>query len=243
MKTIHEYQNIINCLPTKTKYTKEDLLIPELLVDKKGSLEIYYAPHNEYINSKAKIFIVGITPGFEQMNISIVTAKNGLNQHLDMFTIQQQCKWIARFSGSLRKNLINMLDEIELNHILQINSCQLLFEPSNTLLHTTSLIPYPTFINKQNYSGHSPKLLSNKFLMPYVYSNLTRELSHLSNDILIIPLGIAVESVLVKLVEDNLLSSLHILTGFPHPSGANRNRTKQLAENKESLKLQLREVL
>ncbi len=177
------------------------------------------------------------------MSTAIATAKNGLDQHLDISTIQKQCKQTARFSGSLRKNLINMLDEIELNQILQLDSCEILFEPNNTLLHTTSLIPYPTFINKQNYSGHSPKLLSNKFLMSYVESNLTRELSHLATDILIIPLGVAVESVLLKLTEGNLLSSEHILSGFPHPSGANRNRVKQLADNKENLKSQLKNML
>ena len=38
----------------------------EFLIKKDGNIEIYYAPF-DYINTKAKIVIVGITPGLQQM--------------------------------------------------------------------------------------------------------------------------------------------------------------------------------
>jgi glycine cleavage system H lipoate-binding protein len=44
-------------------------------MDKENNLEIYYSPHNEYLNSKAKVFIIGITPGFQQMSTAIATAR------------------------------------------------------------------------------------------------------------------------------------------------------------------------
>ena len=55
---LEDYLEVIKQLPLKKKYTKDELLIPELLVEKYGDIEIYYAPHNEYLNPKAKIFIV-----------------------------------------------------------------------------------------------------------------------------------------------------------------------------------------
>ena len=74
-KTLYDYAEIIKKLPLKDKYTKEELLIEDLLIDKEKNIEIYYAPHNEYINPKAKVLIVGITPGFIQMSTAIATAR------------------------------------------------------------------------------------------------------------------------------------------------------------------------
>lgn len=131
-----------------------------------------------------------------------------------------------------------MLDEIKLNDALRLNSCKELFEDKDYLLHTVSLIPYSVFVNKQNYSGHTPKLIKSEFLMNYVYENFINEFRSLdkSKEVLLIPLGKAVQDVLLKLSEDNLVDKNQILLGFPHPSGANVNRIKQLEENKDYLK-------
>ena len=73
--------------------------------------------------------------------------------------------------------------------------------------------------------------------MKYVYENFIDELKSLDNakNIMLIPLGIAVEEVLFRLAEDNVINEDQILRGFPHPSGANVNRLIQFEENKESM--------
>ena len=242
-KTLHEYEEVIKQLPIKDKYEKNELLIDDLLIEKSVNIEIYYAPHNDYLNSKAKIFIVGITPGFQQMSTAISTARKELELETNIEEIQYKCKVAGRFSGSLRKNIISMLDYIKLNEALSINSCTDLFEDKDYLLHTVSLVPYPVFVKKQNYSGHTPKLLKSEFLMKYVYDNFIKELNNIENlkDILIIPLGRAVEDVLYKLSEEGIICEKQILKGFPHPSGANVNRVIQLEENRENLIKQIKE--
>ncbi len=236
-KTLYDYKEIIKKLPLKTKYTKEELLIKDFLIDKKDNIEIYYAPHNEYINAKAKVFIIGITPGFQQMSTAIATARKELEVSDDIEAIQYKCKVAGRFSGSLRKNIISMLDEIELNKALNIDSCSELFAEKDYLLHTVSLIPYSVFVKKQNYSGHTPKLIKSDFLMKYVRDNFINEIRSLDNfeEILLIPLGRAVEEVLFKLQEEGIINKNQILKGFPHPSGANVNRIPQLNENKDDM--------
>ncbi len=234
IKYLEEYINIIKKLPIKNKYTKEEILIEDLLIEKENNIEIYYAPHNEYINTNAKIFIVGITPGFEQMSTSISTARKCIEENMKIDNIRYECKRAGRFSGSLRKNIISMLDIIKLNEGLNIKSCGELFEDKDYLLHTTSLIPYSVFVKGKNYTGHTPKLIKSKFLMKYVYENFIRDLNKLDN-VLIIPLGKAVEEVLDKLVEEKLIKEENILKGFPHPSGANGHRLIQLEENKENM--------
>ena len=242
-KTLDEYKNIIKQLPIKDKYDKDELLIDNLLIDKNGNIEIYYAPHNEYINANAKIFIVGITPGFQQMSTAISTARKELELETNIDEIQYKCKVAGRFSGSLRKNIISMLDEIKLNEVLNINSCSDLFKDKDYLLHTVSLIPYPVFVKKQNYTGHTPKLLKSEFLMKYIYGDFIKELQSINNnkDVLLVPLGKAVEEVLYKLSSEGIILEKQILRGFPHPSGANVNRVIQLEENKDSLINQIKE--
>lgn len=236
-KTLYDYKESIKSLPLKDKYTKDELLVDDFLVDKKDNIEIYYAPHNEYINSKAKVFIIGITPGFQQMSTAIATARKELEKSDNIELIQYKCKVAGRFSGTLRKNIISMLDEIELNKALKINSTSELFKEKDYLLHTVSLIPYSVFVKKQNYSGHTPKLIKSDFLMKYVYENFIQELRSLDNfeNILLVPLGRAVEEVLVKLEEEGIINENQILKGFPHPSGANVNRIPQLQKNKDEM--------
>lgn len=236
-KTLYDYKDVIKNLPLKEKYSKEDLLINELLVDRENNIEIYYAPHNEFINPEAKIFIIGITPGFQQMSTAIAVAIKELKEGREIKEIQYDCKAAGRFSGSLRKNIISMLDELELNKALKIESCSSLFGENDYLLHTVSLIHYSVFIKGANYSGHTPKLIKSPFLMKYVYENFIDELNSLKNshDILLIPLGRAVEEVLDELQQKGLVNEKQILHGFPHPSGANVNRVAQFKENKEAM--------
>lgn len=231
-KNLYEYVESIKRLPIRDKYTKEEILTKDFLIEKEKDIEIYYAPHNEYINPKAKIFIVGITPGFQQMSTAISEARRMLEITNDINEIQYRCKIAGRFSGSLRKNIISMLDDIKLNEFLGLVSCSELFKDKDYLLHTVSLIPYSVFVKGKNYTGHTPKLIKSEFLMKYVYDNFVKEVGSLE-DVIIVPLGRAVEAVLEKLVEMQVINENQILKGFPHPSGANVNRLTQLEENKE----------
>ena len=236
-KTLYDYKEAIKELPLKNKYRKEDLLIDKFLIDKEKNIEIYYAPHNEYLNPKARVFIIGITPGFQQMSTAIATARKELEVNDDIQEIQYKCKVAGRFSGSLRKNIISMLDGIELNKSLDLQSCSELFEDKDYLLHTISLIPYPVFVKGENYTGHTPKLIKSQFLMKYIYNNFINEFKKLekSEEILLIPLGKAVEEVLINLKENGLIKEEQILMGFPHPSGANVNRVIQFENNKDNM--------
>lgn len=130
-----------------------------------------------------------------------------------------------------------MLDGIELNNMFKLRSCSQLFDEDDYLLHTISLIPYPVFVKGENYTGHTPKLIKSQFLMKYIYDNFINELNKMekSEEILLIPLGKAVEEVLIKLKEDGVIKEEQILLGFPHPSGANVNRVTQFENNKESM--------
>ena len=234
---LEEYSKKIEDLKS---FEKEDILTEKFQLYKEGNMAIYYAPHNETINQEAKIFIVGITPGWTQTQIAYKTANEELKRKKDLIEIRKACKRNSRFAGSMRKNLIEMLNELKLNEKLKMKSCEELFEEKENLLHTTSLIPYPVFIKEKNYTGHSPKILEDEVLSSYVSNYFYKEARSLPKA-LIIPLGKSVEEVLQNMVEKNLLKEEQILFGFPHPSGANGHRKMQLEENKEILKKRIKD--
>lgn len=217
------------------RFEKEDILNKKFELYSGNNLKIYYAPHNEFVNRNAKIFIVGITPGWTQTSIAFKTANKGLINNWDHTKIKKECKRNSRFAGSMRKNLIDMLDELNLNKKLNIYSCLELFENKDELLHTTSVIPYPVFINGKNYTGSNPKIRDNDILYSYVEKYFYKELKELPNT-LIIPLGKAVEEILELMINNNLIKKENCLLGFPHPSGANGHRKEQFKMNKENLK-------
>lgn len=230
----NKYLEIIKTLPIKKSYTKEDILIPELLIEEVKDVSLYYCTHNEYMNSSAKIFIVGITPGFNQMNKSLVAARKCTEEGVSKEEIPYICKKEARFEGSLRKNIISMLNELELQKKYGLNDSSQLFGDHDYLLHTTSMIPYATFVKGKNYTGHQPPLLKSELLMKYIETYFYPQLEILK-DALIIPLGKSVEEVLVKLIEAGKLKEEQCLLGFPHPSGANAHRHEQFATHKETM--------
>jgi len=226
MELFKEYEETINRI---NKINKRNLLVPDLLIGKEADLEVFYAPF-EYLNRKAKVVITGITPGYIQMENAYKSfVINKTNK--DRFKIVKDS---SSFSGPMRKILIKYLDEIKLNEFLEINSCESLFNENSNLLHSTSLIKYPVFKNKKNYTGYSPEIFSSSLLKRVLLENYTEEIYKLDNPV-IIPLGKAVEKVLLNLSKKGLISKDECLFGFPHPSPANGHREKQFREKKQHL--------
>lgn len=229
------FENYIDKIIQLNRFEKEDILNKKFLLEKDEKINIYYAPHNEFVNKKAKIFVIGITPGWTQTQIAFKTANEGLVNNVEIIDILKKCKYNSRFSGSMRENLIDMLDQIGLNKKFQINSSSELFDEDNNLLHTTSLIKYPVFINGKNYNGHNPDILCNELLIKYIKKYFISEINELQN-VVIIPLGKAVEEVLTYLIDNSIINNNYtILFGFPHPSGANGHRKEIFENNKKKL--------
>lgn len=232
---LYTFSSRIMELPDKEKYAKEDLLTPSFLLEQKEGISIYYAAHNEIINEQARVFIIGITPGWTQMERSIHTARKHLLTGLSIKETAKRTKHECRFFGSMRQNLISMLNELDLSSYLGISDCKELFQSEQHLIHTTSLVKHPVFVSGKNYTGHQPELLKEELFTHYLHCFFQQELKALQ-DTLIIPLGKAVENVLKQMG----VKEEHCLFGFPHPSGANGHRQKQLAERSIILKKKMK---
>ncbi|WP_159882010.1 hypothetical protein [Paenibacillus puerhi] len=241
-ETWSKYEPAIRALPADRPLTKEDLLTEPFRMESQGRLEMYYAPHHEYANRSAKVVLIGITPGWTQMRIAFQTAREGLERGLPAQEIARRTKSAARFAGAMRSNLVLMLNALELPQALGLASSDELFENADGLLHTTSVLKYPVFVDKQNYTGSRPALMATPFLRERALLSIRSELEGF-RDALIIPLGRTVEAVLRELPQGDCPGTEQLLAGFPHPSGANGHRHRQLAEGADRMKAVIRRVL
>ncbi|MBW7459113.1 hypothetical protein ACFOLF_27745 [Paenibacillus sepulcri] len=225
------FKKAIQDLPPKNSYSREDLLIEGLLFDRHGDIEIYYAPHNELINPSAGIVIAGITPGWRQMEIAYRTLKQAFGQGLTEEEAFSHAKAAARFAGSMRMNLLQMLRDLGLHHYVGLPDVESLFAPGCQLLHTTSVLRYPVFVQGRNYTGHQPPLMTSAYLRPYALQFIGEEIMLLNRQRpLFIPLGRTVEELFRSLVNSGLIEEGQCLWGFPHPSGANGHRHQQFRQ-------------
>ena len=237
-----QYKDAIRILPRDRTLKRDDLLTEDFLMSRSGKIEVYYAPHNEYLNPNAKVMIIGLTPGFTQMKIAVREAQSALEAGLTDEEICKKAQEAARFAGSMKMNLIDMLNAIDLHQQLNLSSCVALFHEHQLLLHTTSLLRFPVFVKKKNYSGANPNLLSNPMLREAALTFVLEEIEMLS-DTLIIPLGKTVEGVLDYLVQAGTLDANRCLWGFPHPSGANGHRHKQFADHQDAMRRKIQNVV
>ena len=202
------------------KINKSTITNKNFLIKREDNIEIYYAPF-DYINSKAKIMIVGITPGLQQMLQSFEAVNEGRSL--------KEVKDLSSFKGSMRTTLIKYLDALNINKKLRIKSCESLFNINSKYLHSTSLIKYPVFDKGRNYSGSG--LLKKKILLDFLEAHFVKELKKLDKTI-IVPLGNTVSSTIDYLNNEFKLNLKCFLKGFPHPSGLNVRKDIQFKENK-----------
>jgi hypothetical protein len=239
---IQKYIKAIENLPNKKMFVLSDLLSNDFLVEEDENLSIFYAPF-DFINKNAKIIIIGITPGFTQMEIAIRNTKNNLLLGKSFNSITKHIKENVAFAGQMRNNMITMFDDLGLNKLLDLKSCNLLFDKKYAgLTHMTSVIRYPVFRNGKDYTGHSPEILKSNMLKKYVQNIFLNELKCIKYSI-IIPLGSAVSNVLKWISEEYYNINDKCLFDFPHPSGANGHRIKKFIQKKSEYRNKINKIL
>ena len=210
-----------------------------LLPESGRSIRMYYAPF-DWINTKARVIIVGITPGRDSMANAFRAAASALRQGETVDESSKRGKQAGSFSN-MRLTIAEMFDDLGLPEALGICRSDELFGSRYDLLHPTSCVRYPVFVwsEKQkkwaNYTGHSPKLLMWDTSVRYIERVLADELQQIP-DALIVPCGEAVDSGLRHLSARKMIDASRCLFGFPHASGANGHRKRFFNERKDQLR-------
>lgn len=208
-----------------------------LLIERHGRLACHYAPF-DHINQGAKVVLMGITPGAQQAGNALAALRAALLSGTSDSEALQLAKQTASFSGSMRSNLVAMLDRIGLPKVLGIDTCARLFDTRADLAHFTSALRYPVFVDGKDYSG-SPSILATPTLRDLSLRWLRAEVDQLRNAFWV-PLGKEPAAVLAACVARGELDADRVLAGLPHPSGANSERIAYFLGNKERHELSVK---
>lgn len=224
-----QYASIIYGL--KEGDLKDVKSLPDTLqMNRDEGLATYYAPF-DYVNEQAKLVLVGVTPGFTQARNALIEAQRRLKAGDSNQDALMAAKQTGAFSGSLRPNLVGMLDYLKLNHWLGIATCDDLFGNASHLSQTISALRFPVFINNENYNG-TPNMTKHPMLQKMLKEYFAKEVEMLS-DAIYIPLGPSVTQALMWLGAQGLLDSSRVISGLPHPSGANAERIAYFLDKKQ----------
>lgn len=143
----------IAALPAAERLTREQLQVPEFLLHQAGRLAIYYAPF-DYVNPQARVVLVGITPGFRQMEIALRASRDALLAgDTDYAAICARVKYQASFAGPIRRFLLTILDGIGIPQALGIPASASLYAERSDLLQTSAVVRHPVFINGADWTG------------------------------------------------------------------------------------------
>jgi hypothetical protein len=218
---VTEYLRIIAAMSDAEVAAETDnprRLLIETHVYKSKRLDIVYAPF-DHVNTRADIVIVGITPGKQQMSEAIGEARRAMMLGLSDAEVLARAKVHASFAGTMRTNLVKLMDAVGLNVLLGIASTASLWGGDSHRAHFTSALRYPTFVNGENYS-RSPDMNGVPFMFDRSKNWLGEELSLFPNAV-IVPMGDMVSEALTRIGRKMAIGDDRILTGMPHASGAN----------------------
>lgn len=197
-----------------------------LNISNNGKYRECYTPF-EYVNTNAKIIIVGLTPGDTQWRNAVLSVKNSLlNGEADEAALKK-AKSFGAFSGSMRINLVKMLDYVSIPQKFNLNSSEAFFDENNTLCHFTSLLTHcvQTYSSKQhkwaNYSVVS--VGKNEFFLNSIREGILKEINAIPNA-MILTLGEPCKLVFDMLINAGLVDEGRVFSGMCHPSGASNER-------------------
>jgi hypothetical protein len=192
-----------------------------LVMARTSAITVEYAPF-DHIERNAELAIVGLTPGRTQAANALQSLAVSLRNGFGIEKALSDAKRTASFSGPMRANLLAILDAVGVPAVYGRPKAADFFSSDSDLVHFTSALRYPVYLNGANYSG-SPAPLSQPMLRSMIETHLAEEVAALPNAIWI-PLGAHAEAALIHLAGKGQLDRNRILAGLPHPSGANAER-------------------
>ncbi len=184
-------------------------------------IDVAYAAF-DHVNQDADVVIVGLTPGRQQMRNALIEAQRCLMAGHSDQEAMRAAKIFASFSGPMRANLVAMLDNVGVSTALGLSSTASLWSTDARRVHFTSALRYPVFIDGANFSG-SPSMVSIPILRAQLIQWFATEMAALPKAVFI-PLGPKVTEAVETVAKHLGLSTDRVLSGLPHPSGANAER-------------------
>lgn len=187
---------------------------------REGAFSAAWAPF-DWINDRADIILVGVTPGIRQATDALTELRRRLSVGASIEKAAEAAKVHASFAG-MRTLAARLMDSLGFAPAFGLSSCDELFGSAASRVHSTSVLRFLVLKNGRNFSGDR-RIMKRPMMRAMVYEHLVPELSALPNA-WIVPFGINALTVLETLVTEGHVSGDRLLGGVLHPSGQQWNR-------------------
>ena len=191
---------------------------PDTLLARESTYEVFYIPF-EHVNRRARLVIVGITPGMNQLEMAYAEAQRLLHLGINHAEILEAVKTLAAFGGeAMRPNLLRMLRHFNFAKMLEISDEANLWDGASALLHSTSVVPHAAFKNGKMFSGSFDEIIKVRALRERFENDFVPTLSELADDALYVALGKTPYDALKHCVGLAVIRENQLLGALAHPS-------------------------
>jgi hypothetical protein len=203
---------------------------PEFELERRGKYLLQYIPF-EYVNIEAKIVIVGITPGPNQLALAYETAQKLLRTGRKESDILVEIKKAGAFgSASMRPNLLKMLRHFGFAKILGIEDVESLWDKNACLLHSTSVIPHAAFTlstsGNKMFAGSFDEIMKSDLFEECFIDCFVPSIREINPNAFYVGLGPCPQSALQWCIQRDYIRPEQVLGAFCHPATTGGSTTK-----------------
>jgi len=191
---------------------------PRMVIGTEGRYSLRYVPF-EHVSRAARLAIVGISPGPNQMAIAYDAFREAAAAGLDDRESLRRAKRAAGFGGPLRDNLARMIEHFGLHRHLGLASALDLWGDASDLLHATSVIPHAAFDGGKPFAGPFEAMMASPLLRGCFERDFVPSLALLPADALFVALGPMPQAALLRCAAEGHIRRDMVLGSFAHPSG------------------------
>ncbi len=132
-----------------------DLTADELLLGNEPPYSVYYDPVDSWPRPTDRVIFVGLTPGFSQLELAarLFLDRRAIAAETEGRDYDDALRSRVAFAGSMRRNLCQMLDDIDMPRQLGAACTAELFAVERQDISTTSALIFPTFAHGKNLAG------------------------------------------------------------------------------------------
>ncbi len=204
-----------------------DFLLSSLDYQKRSGavvkLEEFYIPF-DFINEKAVLMVIGLTPGKTQWAEAVRAAQSALEAGCSEEEVLRRAKLTGAFAKKIRTNLLAMMETVGLGRLLGVEDMTTLFDENAHLVHWTSAFVDPILADGGDFNGtQAPIKMSNDFFRQSFEEGVLQEIAACPHALLL-PLGKVPDKLFAQLADAGKIDRSRVLLGMPHPSGASAER-------------------
>lgn len=199
---------------------------PEFSLGKEGKYSLQYIPF-EHVNLEAKLVIVGITPGNNQLDLAYQTAQELLKAGRPVEEVLTEVKKVGAFGGkSMKPNLLKMLRHFQFEKLLSIDDVESLWGANAGLLHSTSVVPHAAFKDGERFNGGFNEIMASPLLKKCFLDCFVPSVREITGKALFVALGPCPQAALDWCIKEGALRREQVLGSFCHPSSAGGSTTR-----------------